>query len=212
MHPRSAETPAPKIAAVAQPDDGLPPGAIRAPAPDTERSIPRETIDKLGLEKGASRGPANAPVVITVFTDMRCKYCAAALSSLDQLFDEYPNKLRIVVKQLPVHDSAKLAAEASFAADAQGKFWQLHDLMLANQDDLSRDGLLALAPQAGLDVDKFRVALDQHSYKDDVATDMKAAQEIDINATPAFVINGRKIVGNVPVTFFRDAIESALHE
>jgi RNA polymerase sigma factor (sigma-70 family) len=205
---------APRPAALPQiaTPDGVPANAKIQPAPDTERSIPRDTIQKLGLERGASRGPANAPVVITVFTDMRCKYCGSALGSLDQLFDEYPNKLRMVVKQLPVHDTAKLAAEAAFAADAQGKFWELHDLMLANQDDLSRDPLIQLAQQAGLDVTKFRTALDSHEYRDDVAKDVDAAKQIEIEATPAFVINGRKIIGNVPLPQLRAAIDSALHE
>jgi RNA polymerase sigma factor (sigma-70 family) len=205
-------TPRPAAIAPSPTSEDLPPNAIRVPEPDTERSIPREKIQKLGLERGASRGPANAPVVITVFTDMRCKYCGSALGSLDQLFDEYPNKLRMVVKQLPVHESAKLAAEASFAADSQGKFWELHDLMLANQDDLSREPLINLAQQAGLDVTKFRAALDGHEYADDVVKDVEAAKEIEIQATPAFVINGRKIIGNVPLPQLRAAIDSALHE
>jgi RNA polymerase sigma factor (sigma-70 family) len=202
-------TPKPSIAS-ATPNDGLPPGGIRVPPPDTEASIPRETIAKLGLEKGASRGPANAPVVITVFTDMRCKFCGDALGSLDSLFDEYPNKLRLVVKQMPVHESAKLAAEAAFAADAQGKFWEMHDAMISNQDDLSRDTLLELGQKTGLDVAKLRTALDSHEYQDDVAKDMKAAKEIEIMGTPAFVINGRKIIGNVPLANLRAAIDSAL--
>ncbi|MDQ3340343.1 MAG: sigma-70 family RNA polymerase sigma factor [Myxococcota bacterium] len=205
-------TPRPAAIAPSPTPEGLPPNAFVQPAPDTERSIPRDKIQKLGLERGASRGPANAPVVITVFTDMRCKYCGSALGSLDQLFDEYPNKLRMVVKQLPVHESAKLAAEAAFAADSQGKFWELHDLMLANQDDLSREPLIGLAQQAGLDVTKFRAALDSHEYADDVAKDVDAAKEIEIQGTPSFVINGRKIIGNVPMPQLRAAIDSALHE
>jgi len=200
----------PQMAVESEPDDGLPPGAIRAPRPDTEASIPKQTIERLGLERGPARGPANAPIVITVFQDMRCKYCVQSLASLDQLMEEYPGKLRIVMKQLPVHESAKLAAEAALAADAQGKFWELHDLMMANQDDLSRDAILALAPQAGVDVAKLRSALDNHTFQDGVAADMKVAKELEIQATPAFVINGRKIIGAVDVTFFRNAIDSAL--
>jgi RNA polymerase sigma factor (sigma-70 family) len=79
-------TPTPTAGAPAP--QGVPPGGIAVPAPDTERSISRETVAKLRLEQGASRGPASAPVVITVFTDMRCKFCGSALGSIDQLFDE----------------------------------------------------------------------------------------------------------------------------
>lgn len=200
----------PVAAPTLEQNDGVPPGGIRVPAPDTEATITRAQIQRLGLERGASRGPANAPVVITVFTDMQCHFCGSALGSLDQLLDDYPNKVRIVVKQMPVHQTAKLAAEAAFAADAQGKFWELHDLMLANQDDLGRDALLGLAQQAGLDIPKFRAALDSHEFADDVAADLAAAKEIEIMGTPAFVINGRKIIGNVPVPALKAAIDSAL--
>jgi protein-disulfide isomerase len=145
-----------------------------------------------------------------VFTDMQCEFCGDALGSLDALLDKYPNKLRIVVKQTPVHQTARLAAEAAYAADAQGKFWQLHDLMLANQDDLSREPLLVLAQQAGLDVPTFRSALDSHTYADKVAADLSAADQIEIMDTPAFVINGRKIIGNVPITNLYAVIDAAL--
>jgi Na+:H+ antiporter, NhaA family len=145
-----------------------------------------------------------------VFTDMQCELCGDALASLDVLLDKYPSELRIVIKQTPDHQTAKLAAEAACAADAQGKFWQLHDLMLAKQDDLSRGLLLALAEQAGLDVPMFRSALDSHSYADRVAADLEAADEIEITDTPAFVINGRKIIGNVPISSLCTAIDSAL--
>lgn len=212
--PRSAYVAAPRPAAIAPAPShhDLPPNAVRAPLPDTEASISRETIAQLGLERGPARGAANAPVTITVFTDMRCKYCGAALGSLDALLDEYPDKLRIVVKQMPVHETAKLAAEAAFAAEAQGKFWELHDLMLANQDDLSRDALVDLAKQAGLDIPPFVKALDTHAYAGAVATDVAAAKQIEIMGTPSFVINGRKIIGNVPLPALRAAIDSALHD
>ncbi|HLL25491.1 MAG TPA: sigma-70 family RNA polymerase sigma factor [Kofleriaceae bacterium] len=191
-------------------EPGAPGPHAQPPAPETEPVISRAQIAQLGLDRGASRGPASAPVVITVFTDMQCKYCVAALGSVDQLMDEYPNKLRVVVKQMPVHETAKLAAEAAFAADEQGKFWELHDLMLANQDDLSRDALLALGQQAGLDVAKLRKALDSHAYADEVARDMAVAKQIDVQATPSFIINGRKIVGNLPLPVLRAAIDAAL--
>ena len=209
--PRFAAPTRPAAIAPMESHDDLPPHA-HPPAPDTEPSIPRKVIAELGLERGSSRGPANAPVTITVFTDMQCHFCSAALGSIDALLEEYPNKLRVVVKQMPVHQTAKLAAEAAFAAEAQGKFWELHDLMLANQDDLSRDALVELAKQAGLDVPAFAKALDSHEYADEVARDVAAAQKIEIQGTPSFVINGRKIIGNVPLPALRAAIDSALHD
>jgi protein-disulfide isomerase len=151
-------------------------------------------------------------VTIVVFTDLLCTHCGNALGTIDQLWDDFPGKLRVVVKQLPVHDAAVLPAEAALAADAQGKFWELHDLMLAHQDDLSRDRLHALAERAGLDVAAFKAALDKHTYAAALEADKAAAKALDIQATPTFVVNGRRVVGNRPPDQFKDVIEQALAE
>lgn len=206
-------TPRPQPAAIAAPhahDEAH--GVMPEPPPPTEIVIPRARAQQLGIDRGPSRGPADAPVTITVFTDLRCKYCGDALGSIDALFDEYPKKLRLVVKQMPVHASAKLAAEAALAADEQGKFWEMHDMMLAHQDDLSRDALLELGKRVGLDVAKLRVALDQRTCQDAVSADVEAGMALEIQGTPSFVINGRKIVGNVPLPVLRAAIDSALND
>lgn len=194
----------------AQLPPGVPANAPRAPEPDVTPSISKETIAKLELYQGPSRGPDNAPVTIVVFQDNLCPYCGHVLGTIDQLFDEYPNKLRLVVKQLPVHKSARLSAEASYAADAQGKFWPMHDMLLSHQEDLSRDALISYAQQIGLDVAAFTSALDHHTYQPSVEADEAAAKELDLDATPSFVINGRQIVGARPIEDFRATIDQAL--
>ncbi len=182
------------------------------PEPETARTVDRATVNRLGLERGPSRGPANAKVTIVLFTDMKCPYCEKAIGSLDALFDEYPNKLRLVMKQLPVHKSAELAAEAALAADSQGKFWELHEQMLAHSEDLSHDALLGLAKDAGLDVARLRDALDRHSFAAALAADRDAASELEFQGTPAFVINGRRVTGALPMEEMRKVIESALKD
>jgi len=177
---------------------------------DTPRLIGHETIAKLKLDKGPSRGPANAPVTIVLFQDLMCKYCGMVLGTIDQIWDEYPGKLRLVVKQLPVHSEARLAAEASLAADAQGKFWELHDVMIANQTDLSRDAILGYAQQAGLDVARLTAALDQHTYQSALETEMTAATDIGVHATPTFLVNGQEVRGALPAEAFRAVIDEAL--
>ncbi len=84
--------------------------------------------------------------------------------------------------------------------------------MLAHQDDLSKDTMLALAQQAGLDVAKLRGALDQGTFAPSIAADKAAATELQIQGTPAFLINGFRIVGNRPLADFRAAIDRALAE
>ncbi len=208
---KAAPTPAPAPAHAVAPT--LPGGAV-APAAieddDAPRLIGKDTIKKLELDKGPSRGPASAPVTIVLFQDLLCKYCGKVLGTIDEVWDDYPGKLRLVVKQLPVHTQARLAAEASLAADAQGMFWELHDQMIAHQDDLSRDAIIEYGQQAGLDVAKLTRALDQHTYANALAKEMDAASQLEINATPTFLINGQEVRGALPADAFRAAIDEAL--
>ncbi|MBP9087552.1 MAG: sigma-70 family RNA polymerase sigma factor, partial [Kofleriaceae bacterium] len=102
----------------------------------SSRRIEPTMLARTKLYQGVSRGPADAPVVIVVFMDLECQYCGKILATIDQLWEEFPDKLRLVIKQfpLPQHAHAELAAEASLAAEAQGKYWEFHDLILASQD------------------------------------------------------------------------------
>jgi RNA polymerase sigma factor (sigma-70 family) len=192
--------------------------AVAAPAPaevPAAEALPRldaATIARTRLHDGPSQGPADAPVTVVVFSDMQCKYCGDALGNLDQLQEDFPEKLRIVVKQMPVHKTAELAAEAALAAEAQGKFWELHDLMMAQQEDLSLPALLAMGKQAGLDVAALRKDLTAHTYAKAVDADLATARELELNGTPAFVINGERVVGNRPIAQLRGLVSEALKE
>ncbi len=218
---RAASAPRP-AAATAAPVAHPPVLAARAadcdtcadPAPSGDTPVAPALIAQTRLYDGPARGPAAAPVQIAVFMDLECSFCAAVLGTIDQLWDEYPGKLRLVVKQLPLdqHGGAQLASEASLAAAAQDKFWAFHDLALAYQDDLTRASLIAIAGRAGLDVAAFTRALDQHAYADAVARDVAAAKALDVQGTPAFFINGVRFVGAQPITAFRAAIDHALGE
>ena len=164
------------------------------------------------VETGPSRGPAHAKVTIVAFQDNQCTYCGKALGTLDQLMDDYPGKLRIVVKQFVIHPTARLSAEACYAADAQGKFWEMHDIIFAHQDDLGRDALIEYARQIGLDVKTFTAALDHHDYAQQVDQDIADAKEAGVSATPSFLINGHELTGAQPVENFRALIDAALRE
>jgi RNA polymerase sigma factor (sigma-70 family) len=190
----------------------IPPGmkVVPVPRPDEMPLLDRDQIDKAKLERGPSKGNAKAPVTITVFTDMLCTYCARSLGTLDQLMDEYPNKIRLVMKQMPVHSAAEMPAEANYAADAQGKFWEMHDLMAQHPDALPRELVEQLAQQAGLDMTKFDAALANGTYKAAVQADIDGAKDLEITGTPAFVINGRRVIGSLPIEVMRSAIDDAL--
>ncbi|HUH05302.1 MAG TPA: sigma-70 family RNA polymerase sigma factor [Kofleriaceae bacterium] len=186
----------------------MPEGAYVAPDPDTEPRIGGAAL--AALERGPSRGPVDAPVTIVLFTDFMCTYCEQVVATVDELFDEYPGKVRLVMKQFPVHEEARLAAEAALAAEDQGKFWELHDMLMTNQQDLSREALITYAGQVGIDVPSFTNALDQRSYRDAVAADQQAGKDISVRGTPAFLINGRLMVGARPIDVFRVEIEREL--
>jgi len=146
------------------------------------------------------------------YQQLPAQLAAVTAASLRQVIDRHlvPGKLRIVMKQLPVHTAAVMPAEANYAADAQGRFWELHDLMAQHMDDLSRANVEVLAQQAGLDMTAFRAALDNHTYKAAVDADIASAKDIELKATPSFVINGRRVIGNLPVESFRAVIDDAL--
>lgn len=213
--PAAVAAPAP---AAASPSTPVAPGASpQSPyAPQAEvpelPPVDRATLERLRVFEGPSQGAADAPVSIAVFTDMQCAFCGDSLGNLDQLVEDFPGKLRIVVKQMPVHKTAELAAEAALAAEAQDKFWELHDLMLAHQDDLSLEPLLALGKRAGLDVEALRKDLESRKYKSAVASDMATAHELELQGTPAFVINGKRVVGHRPIATMRELVNEALAE
>jgi RNA polymerase sigma factor (sigma-70 family) len=170
----------------------------------------RELMRALAVEQGASRGPAGAPVSIVVFHDFACRFCATVLGTIDELFDLYPGKLRLVVKQYPVHEGARLAHEAVLAAADQGKFWPMHDRIMAHQDDLSEATLIAHAEQIGLDVARFRRDLAGHSFREAVQADVDQGVSMGVTGTPTFLINGKRVTGARPIDFFRAEIDAAL--
>jgi protein-disulfide isomerase len=215
---RAPGAPADPEAAEAAGGSGCDParGQAKAPsAPGSEEDgdvVPAATIARLGLERGPSRGAPAAPVAIAVFTDPMCHFCGAALGLLDQLLDEYAGKVRLIVKQMPLRPATEALSQGMYAAEAQGKFWELHDLMLAHQDELTKDLMYTLARQAGLDAARLRAAVEQGTYRAAVDADKAAAAELGVRGTPAFFINGHRVAGMHAPADFRAVIDRALAE
>ena len=126
---------------------------------------------------------------------------------------EYAGKLKLVIKHYPYRyrDYSSLAAQASEAAKAQGKFWEMHDLMLERKQ-LDRDSLLGYARELKLDVARFQRELDDKSYLPRVEADFALARKLDFFQTPTFVINGQVLVGERPIDMFRELIDQALNK
>jgi Na+/H+ antiporter NhaA len=144
------------------------------------------------------RGVHDALVTLVEYGDFECSYCGQAESVVRELLASFGDELRYVWRHLPlndVHMSAQLAAEATEAAAAQGKFWELHDALLANQEALTPTELRRQAQEIGLDVERFWDELRHHEHAPRVAQDVAGADASGVSGTPTFFINGRRHYG-----------------
>jgi len=155
-------------------------------------------------------GPADAPITIVVWSDYACGYCARVQGTLDQLQRLFPGQLRWVHRTLPLDEDYTLAAEASLAAAAQGKFRPMHDRLFALRGRVTRAEAELVARELGLDMIRFRADLDAGTYRGEVRSDSKDAEKLGIAGTPTFFINGRPVHGNQPLKIFVDTVEEEL--
>ena len=140
-------------------------------------------------------GPADAKVTIVEYSDFECPFCGRAAEVVEKVKEKYGQKVRFVFRQFPLgmHENAPLAAEAALAAHAQGKFWPLHDILFENQRSLDRASLEGFAEKAGLDVAKFKKALDDHTYAAAVESDKKLGDEAGVSGTPSMFIGTDRV-------------------
>ena len=131
---------------------------------------------------------------------------------MKQILAAYPDKIRLVIKNYPYkyRDFARGAAAASLAARQQGKYWEMHDLLIARSPDLNREKLLAYAAELGLDMKKFTEAMDGSAVAAEIDRDLKLAESMDLYNTPTFYINGRQVIGERPFEFFKKIIDEEL--
>ena len=158
----------------------------------------KEDLKALGDALEALRPPAGASqseVLIVVFCDFEDADCGR-LSPLHRTLETlYPQRARLVFRQdpSPKHPHAMLAAEASLAANEQGKFWEYHDVLFANPHDLSRSALERYAESLSLDMDRFRRALDEHKFAADIGSDVALARRLRITGTPTVFANAEPV-------------------
>jgi protein-disulfide isomerase len=185
--------------------------AASAPAP-TEAAAAPDVKQDIKLGDAPVMGPASAKVTLVAFSDFQCPFCSRAVPTLKQIEQDYKGRIRVAFKQLPLpfHEHAHLAAEAALAANEQGKFWEYHDKLFANQQALERADLEKYADALGLDMAKFRAALDSGKFKERVDSDAREGAAVGATGTPTFFINGHKLVGAQPVDAFKAAIDAEL--
>ena len=136
----------------------------------------------------------------------------AAGPTVRKIRDAYPGKIRFVVKNFPyiLRDYSHIAAEAALAARDQGKYWEMHELLLSRSPKLDRTSLIGYARELGLDVKKFSESIDGKKHAPEIERDKKLAADLYIFSTPTFFINGRKFVGDRPFDSFKKIIDEEL--
>src|SRR5262249_24512927 len=156
-----------------------------------------------------SRGQPDAPVTIVMFEDYLCPFCKDVQAQFAEIQSRYAGRVRFVHRDFPIeelHPGARRAHEAARCASAQDKFWPYHDLLYANAPKLSPDDLTRYAGQAGLDVAAFETCLGARTYQTAIQQDIEEGQRLGVTATPTFFINGRTILGSLPLARFVEVI------
>ncbi len=169
---------------------------------------PRQTVEA----KGPAKGPEKAPIVIVEFSDFECPYCGRAESTVAEVIRAYPDKIRLVYRDfpLPMHANAPKAAEAAKCAGDQGKYWDMHAKLFANQRALDAKALKGYAKELSLDQAKFDKCLDSGEKAKLVEDDHKAGGDLGVTGTPAFFVNGMLISGAQPFEAFKEIIDAEL--
>jgi Na+/H+ antiporter NhaA len=158
------------------------------------------------------RGAPDAPVTLVEYGDFECPYCGQAEPVIRELVSSFGADLRYVWRDLPlndVHPHAQMAAEASEAAAARGKFWEMHDTLLAHQDALEPADLRRYAQDLGLDVDRFWDEVRRRVHAPRVAEDVASAEFSGVSGTPTFFVNGRRHWGAYDVATLSEVVRRA---
>ena len=158
-------------------------------------------------------GPETAPVTLVEYGDYECPFCGAAHATLEQVRHVMGNDLRFAYRHFPltqIHPHAYQAAEAAEAASAQGRFWEMHDLLFANQDRLGLRDLIGYAGALDLDLERFVTDLRGHAYAGRLREDFLSGVRSGVNGTPTFFVNGMRHDGGYGLEALLEALRGEL--
>ena len=183
----------------------------RAAAEQEKKKMDEQFANPEKIEIGNSpvKGNPDAPITVVEFSDYQCPYCSRAAAVMEDLLKEYPNDVKLVFKNLPLpfHQEAKPAAIAALAAGKQGKFWEFHDELFANQKKISDPLFIEIAKKLDLDMKKFKKDLKDKELAKQVDEDMALATKLGIRGTPGFYVNGVQVRGARPLPYFKNLVE-----
>jgi protein-disulfide isomerase len=167
---------------------------------------------KIDAGKGYRKGPANAAIEIIEFSDFQCPYCTRANETVNEVLSHYGDKVSVVFRHFPLsfHADAHLASQGAECAGEQGKFWEFHDMLFANQQALKAADMSGYATSLQLDIKEFDSCVSVGTHAEKVDNDMAAGSAVGMNGTPGFYINGIPLVGAVPFDMFKEVIDAEL--
>jgi len=158
-------------------------------------------------------GPVDAPVTVLEYGDYECPFCRGAARDVHRMLDLYPGSIRFVFRNFPIpqlHPHAEEAAEAAEAAAAQGKFWEMYELLLRPSSSLDLDSLLGYARDLGLDIERFGKEVTGGAHAARIEHDVREGIRDGVNATPKFYVDGQRIDGKVPLEGLEDSIRASV--
>lgn len=172
------------------------------PGPQPDQPKPRRPdpsqVYSFDNSKSPGIGPENAKVTLVVFSDFLCPHCYRMAGKLEELRKQFPNDLRVVFKNVPGHQGSPDAHEAAMEAYAQGKFWEMHNLIWENREKLNPEVLAQLAQQAGLNMEQYNAAISDHRHRDELKRDLMEADKASVAGTPTVFLNGRYMQNSDP--------------
>lgn len=183
------------------------------PTPSNNAVAAGSKVDIKVASNDRIRGNKKAPITIVEFSDYQCPFCSRFHDTMNQVMQNYPDKVRWVFKHFPlesIHPNAKKAAEAAECAGDQNKFWEFSDEVFANQGSLSVSYLSTIAKNLGLNTDKFESCLSSGKYVKKVENDLSEGQKLGVKGTPGSFINGKNIPGAVPYSQIETMIKTEL--
>ncbi len=156
-----------------------------------------DKVKNVPIDGSPIKGTESASITVVEFADFECPHCAEVVPALDKLLEQNKSNVRIVFKcyPLPGHPHGDIAARASIAAMNQGKFWEMHHMLFANQRHLEQTDLDSYAKELGIEVSRFHADMQASATADRIARDKKLGEDLQIGGTPTIFINGRLFDG-----------------
>jgi protein-disulfide isomerase len=168
---------------------------LSAPTRTDAQLMAVNLVREIPIAGSPALGPADAPVTIVIFSDFECGFCSRMVELLEEVRVAYPEEVRVVFKNYPLrgHRFSLRAAQAALAAGTMGKFWEFHDALFKNYDQLNEKKLEEIRASLGLDKETFKAQMQAPQVIDAIRSDMRLGQEVKVTGTPTIFVNGHRL-------------------